>query len=101
MVILLFLLACFGLTTIIVHGEIMDILKIRPFLNKWNFTKKLIKCSLCVGVYVSALLSILYFPIQLLIIMIFAGAGFSFLLERTVIFIDEKIIKLEKERKQD
>lgn len=94
--IFLFLLACAGLTFIIVHATIMDKLKIRPFLQKFSFTKELIKCALCTGVYVSALFSFLYFPIKMAPLLIFSGAIFSFLIERILILVDENVIKLEK-----
>jgi len=97
-VIFLFLLACAGLTFIIVHATIMDKLKIRPFLQKFSFTRELIKCALCTGVYVSALFSFLYFPIKMAPLLIFSGAIFSFLIERILILVDESVIELEKKK---
>jgi hypothetical protein len=90
------LLACAGLTFIIVHATIMDKLKIRPFLQKFNFTRELIKCALCTGVYVSALFSLIYQPIEAAPLFIFGGAAFSFLYERVVILLDELILKISK-----
>jgi hypothetical protein len=92
------LLACAGLTFIIVHATIMDKLKIRPFLQKFSFKRDLIKCALCTGVYVSAFYSFLYFPIKMAPLLIFSGAIFSFLIERILILVDENVIKLEKEK---
>lgn len=92
------LLACAGLTFIIVHATIMDKLKIRPFLQKFSFTRDLIKCALCTGVYVSALFSLIYQPIEAAPLFIFGGAAFSFLYERILILVDENVIKLEKEK---
>lgn len=94
---LIFLLSCAGLTFIIVHATIMDKLKIRPFLNKFQFTKELIKCSLCTGVYVSTLFALFYCPLELAILYIFAGAAFSFFYERLSLLID--IVVAEKEKK--
>lgn len=92
----MFLLACAGLTFIIVHATIMDKLKIRPFLQKFSFTRELIKCALCTGVYISTFFALLYFPIKMAPLLIFSGAIFSFLIERIIILVDELIIKLEK-----
>jgi uncharacterized membrane protein len=97
MEIFLLLLACSGITFTFVHAEIMNILGIRPFLNKWEFTRKLQKCALCSGTYISALVGIFYISYIWLIPFIFAGAGFSFLFERICILLDELIIHLEKE----
>ena len=94
----IWLLACAGLTFIIVHATIMDKLKIRSFLQKFSFTRDLIKCSLCTGVYVSALFSFLYFPMKMAPLLIFSGAIFSFLIERILILVDENVIKLEKKK---
>lgn len=96
--IIILFLAIFGATFIFVHAKIMDILKIRPFLNQFEFTKELQKCSLCSGVYISALFGIFYIPLNMLIPFICAGAGIAFYLERMAILFDELIIKLEKER---
>lgn len=98
MEILLLLLACFGMTCIFVHGEIMDIVGIRPFLDKWEFTRKLQKCSLCSGVYISAFIGLIFMPWLWIVPFTFAGAGVSFILERLCILMDELIIKLEKEK---
>lgn len=92
------LLACCGMTFTIVHAEIMDILKIRPFLQRFNFTKKLIKCSLCSGTYIGLLLGSIYLPWNYVIAFAFAGAGIAFIYERSVYLIDEHIIKIEKEK---
>jgi hypothetical protein len=91
-----FLLACAGLTFIIVHATIMDKLKIRPFLQKFQFTKELIHCSLCTGVYVSTFFALCYFPIKNAPLYIFGGAFFSFFFERLVIFIDDCIIRMNQ-----
>ena len=92
------LLSCCGITFTIVHAEIMDILKIRPFLQKFNFTKKLIKCSLCSGTYVGLLIGSIYLPWNWVIPFAFTGAAISFFYERSVYLIDEHIIKIEKEK---
>lgn len=94
---LIFLLACAGLTFIIVHATIMDKLKIRPFLNKFQFTRELIKCSLCTGVYISVFFGLQCISLKLLILYVFAGAAFSFLFERLALLID--IINVEKQNK--
>ena len=93
---IILLLACCGLTFTIVHAEIMDILKIRPFLQRFNFTKKLIKCSLCSGLYVGILIGVFYIPMSILIPFAFCSSGVSFLYERFVYLLDELIIKISK-----
>jgi len=92
---LLFLLSAAGLTFTIVHATIMDKLGIRQKLNEHSFTRDLIKCSLCTGFWVSAFLSLLFYPSQILLLP-FAGSAFSFLFERTTIFLDEKIQETSK-----
>jgi hypothetical protein len=93
---IILLLACCGLTFTIVHAEIMDILKIRPFLQRFNFTKKLIKCSFCTGFYVGILIGIFYIPMSILVPFALASSAISFLFERFVYLLDEIIIKISK-----
>jgi hypothetical protein len=92
---LIFLFSTAGLTFIIVHATIMDKLGIRQKLNEHSFTRDLIKCSLCTGFWASAFLSLLFHPSQILLLP-FAGSAFSFLFERTTIFLDEKIQEASK-----
>jgi hypothetical protein len=87
---LIFLFASAGLTFTIVHATIVNKLGIRQLLNKHSFTRDLIKCSLCTGFWVSTFFSLLFFPSYILLLS-FAGSAFSFLFERTTIFLDEKI----------
>lgn len=84
-----------GITFTIVHAEIMDILKIRQFIQKSPFFKKVIKCSLCTGVYVGLFLGLVYIPWIYMIPFIFAASASSFIFERTVYLIDEHVIKIE------
>jgi hypothetical protein len=93
---IILLLACCGLTFTVVHAEIMDILKIRPFLQRFNFTKKLIKCSLCSGLYVGILIGIFYIPMSILVPFALASSAISFLFERFLYLLDEIIIKISK-----
>jgi len=90
------LLVAAGLTTIIIHAEILDILKIRPFLHRWEFTKKLTKCSMCTGWWVGVLISILVLPISHLAFFPFAASIVSLILERLFVLIDDTIIKINK-----
>ena len=90
---IILLLACCGLTFTIVHAEIMDILKIRPFLQRFNFTRKLIKCSLCSGFYVGGFMMLFHNIGDLSIIFPFAASAFTFLWERIVILLDDTIHK--------
>lgn len=86
------LLSVFGLTFIFVHAKIMDKLKIRPLLNKWEFTKELQHCALCSGTWIATFFVLLNPSFE--IKFIFAAAGFSFILERFVILMDDYIIKI-------
>ena len=96
----LFLIACAGMTFTIVHAEIMDILHIRPLLDKWSFTRKLTHCSLCTGTWVGALLGPFAVELRFVIPFLFASAAVSFLFERLMILIDESVLKLENEKKE-
>lgn len=86
---LLFLLMVSGITFTVVHAEIMDILKIRPFLHKSEFVKKLTHCSLCTGFWVGLILS---FSLKYA----FAASIFSYLVERLGILLDELILEKTK-----
>lgn len=91
---LLGLLACFGMTFTFVHAKIMDILGIRPFLNRWEFTKQLQHCSLCSGFWIGLLYAILFIPLKFVIPFAFAASGFSFFFERIAILVDELVMKM-------
>jgi len=95
----LFLFACAGITFTIVHAEILDIWKIRPFIHKIDFFKKLTSCSLCTGFWTGLFVSIIFYPeTENYILLAFASSAFSFLFERSTILMDEKIIQLESKR---
>jgi hypothetical protein len=96
---LLYLVAC-TITFVLVHAEILDILKIRPFLFKCNFLKKLLKCSFCTSFYVGIALAVLLLPFNQWFIFIFSVPAIVFLWDRIVILLDEKIIELENKRKE-
>jgi len=92
----LLLLACFGMTLILVHGKILDCP--RNFLSdKFGFFGRLIHCSMCTGWWVGLFFSFIWvlhetFPILFYFMSIpFASSGVSFLLERLSIFIDDKV----------
>jgi|TARA_R110000787_G_scaffold17748_1_gene55092 hypothetical protein len=109
--ILLVLLACFGLTNILVNSEIM--FKFREWAGKITFFKELLSCSMCTGFWVG-----LYFSILLVFLLIlescgvslwmfqgafylltipFASSGVSWLLERLAIILDVTAHKLDNE----
>lgn len=92
----LFLCCSFGLTCIIVHGQILDILKIRPLYNKIEFFKNLFRCSLCTGWWVGLVEGIIYFDTKYIMPFAFASAGFCFFAERLTILLDDIIISLKK-----
>lgn len=46
------LLACFGLTVILVQSIIVDKLKLRPLWERSKFLKELFNCSMCTGWWV-------------------------------------------------
>jgi len=98
---IIYLMGCSGLTFIVVHSTIMDMLKIRPFLHKILFFKKLTSCSLCTGTWAG----IIFSPVEksLLfeyILSVGAAAAISFLFERTTILLDYKIIQYEKKEEK-
>jgi hypothetical protein len=99
--IIFLLIATCGLVFTIVHAEIMDILKIRPFLQKSPFIKKVIKCSLCTGVYIGFALGLLFLPLIFIIPFAFAASGVAFIYERTVYLLDEHIIQIAKNDKTE
>jgi len=54
MTILLFMLATIGLTNILVHGRIFDLIKVfkfsvREWMHKWNWSKQIFECYECTG----------------------------------------------------
>lgn len=111
MEIILLLLACFGLTLVLVHGIIFDTLKIRPLWEKSKFLKELFECSMCtgfwVGLYFSFVMSIYCilpsFGVNLLVNKIlfyiltipFASSGVCWFLERISILADDVINKMK------
>ena len=97
---ILFLFASAGITFTIVHATIMDKLGLRQFLNTFSFTRDLIKCSLCTGFWASLIISVLFFR-NFNPALPFAGSAFSFLFERLTILLDEKIIQIEKTKKEN
>lgn len=94
--IVLVLLACFGMTLILVHSKILNCP--RKFISeKSDFFNDLLKCSMCTGWWVGlyyAFIMVLFSTYPLLFYfftMPFASSGVSFLLERLSILIDDKI----------
>ena len=96
--VILLLLAAFGCTLILMYGEILSLLGIRQFLEKYNFFKKLLKCSMCTGWWVGLVIVVIYLPLGSILPFAFASAGICFTLERAVILIDDNIIKLNAEK---
>lgn len=92
----LVLLACFGMTLILVHGKILDCP--RNFLvERFGFFGKMIQCSMCTGWWVGLFFAFIWvlhgtFPyLFYFITLAFASSGVSFLLERMAIFIDDNV----------
>ena len=96
--ILFLLISVAGFTFTLVHGEIMDILKIRPFLQQFEFTRKVIKCSLCSGVWVGLFMGTAFLPWEIIVPFAFAASASAFLFERTTYLIDELIIGIETKK---
>jgi len=102
--IILLLFSCAGLSFILVHSEIMDMIGLRPLWEKIEFFKKLFHCSFCTGtwiglLYASTLIFIKFFVSDMMFYLgsiPFASAAFCFLWDRIVIFLDNKIIEQEK-----
>jgi len=96
---IIYLLACCGITFTVVHAEIFSIMGIRQFLHKSEFFKKLTSCAFCTGFYVGMGL-LMFMPLSYMsCILPFAASAFTFLWDRVVILLDEKIIELENKRK--
>lgn len=107
--VILILLACFGLTTILVDGKILY--QFREWIGKVNFFKELIECSMCtgfwVGLYFSFVMGITllleFLGISSLIIkglfyfmtLPFASSGVCWLLERLGVILDTIAHKLD------
>lgn len=83
----LFLFASAGMTFTIVYAEILDILKIRPFLMRSNFIKKMITCSFCTAYYTGLLICIIYGLYDYIFIFPFASSAFVFLWDRTTTWL--------------
>lgn len=77
--ILLVLLACFGLTTILVDSLILE--KFRSFVSKIDFFKKLINCSMCTGFWVG-----IYFSVCLFILLTFQNIGLPWWIIRGIFY---------------
>lgn len=103
MFLITYILACYGLTQILVYGTIFD--SIRPKQGLWG---ELFKCPMCLGFHVGWLLAILFsasnlFNIQTNIIDIFilacisSGTSYVFCSLFTDFGINFKINKSEKE----
>ena len=101
MEIILLLLACFGLTNILVNGKILE--SLRTVISKWKFFKDLIGCSMCTGFWVG-----LYFVIVISLTSIgtiafyaltlpFASSGISWMLERAGLILDCIAHKMDNE----
>lgn len=103
MFLITYILACYGLTQILVYGTIFD--SIRPKQGLWG---ELFKCPMCLGFHVGWLLAILFsasnlFNVQTNIIDIFilaclsSGTSYVFCSLFTDFGINFKINKSEKE----
>jgi hypothetical protein len=53
------ILSCVGLTTILMHGKILE--NVRCFLFKSSFIKEMFKCPMCLGFHVGWILSVFYY----------------------------------------
>lgn len=107
--IVLILLACFGLTTILVDSKIMD--SFREWAGQVEFFKSLLACAMCTGFWVGLYFSImLFFLLTLgnigvslwilkgvfyLLTLPFASSGVSWMLERAAIILDVTAHKLD------
>ena len=102
--IILLLLACVGLTIILVDSKIME--KFRNFVSRVKFFKDLISCSMCTGFWVGlyfAIVLILYLtfpqfkPIYYILTIPFASSFLSWICERASVIIDIKAYNDEKD----
>lgn len=73
----LFILATIGLTNIVVHGSIMDILGIRPFLKK-NLSEEvysMFECYQCTGFWCGLIMGTVVISVHPLLILACGFAG--------------------------
>jgi len=62
----IFLLACIGMTNILVHGKILDVIKVfgkslRSWLTTPKFLAEMLNCYECAGFWVGIFLGLIYF----------------------------------------
>lgn len=102
MEIILLLLACFGLTNILVNGLILE--NFREVLKKnSDFLSKLISCSMCTGFWVGLYFSIILLMVPMggwafyLFTLPFASSGVSWILERGASIIDTVAHRMDSE----
>jgi hypothetical protein len=102
MEIILLLIACFGLTNILVNSKIMEGFR-EKFSSEGEFFKDLISCSMCTGFWVG-----LYFALIIILAPLgstlfyiatlpFASSGLSWIMERGGIILDCLAHKMDKE----
>ena len=96
---LILILACYGITNIIVNGKIMEpVIKALQWLNA-HALLTLLNCSMCtgfwVGVFVGSVEAFLGNESSYLAWLPFVSSGTSWLLDRVAIYIDTKINLME------
>lgn len=95
-ILIILLLACFGVTFTLMYAEILDIIPIRPLLLKIEFFKKLLHCAFCTGFWSSLFVGILFIEFKYIIPFALAGASVSYILDRITLLIDNLITQQEK-----
>jgi hypothetical protein len=81
-----FALATIGFTNIVVHGKVMEVLRVgdktlREWLNSWSFTKEMTSCYECTGFWTGMICGLFFLSWNWTLIMLpmcgFAGSVLS------------------------
>ncbi len=83
----LILLACYGLTFILMHGKPLNKPK-NWIIKRSKFIEELLKCSFCTGFYSSIIISLIIWDYFILLPL--AGCGFCGLMEELSNFLTKK-----------
>ena len=95
MILILFILICFGFTNIIVNGEIFEY--IRSFIEKKStFFGKLINCSMCFGFWIGIGVAFFINPLETYTTFWLSVVGCAVISSATSYILDTIMYKIEK-----
>lgn len=95
-----FALATIGLTNIVVHGKVMEVLKIsdktlREWLNSWSFTKEMTSCYECTGFWAGMICGLFFLDWGFMLIMVpmlgFAGSVLAKTYNELMFYLESNI----------